>query len=210
MLGKTHFAVGIAVSTIYMHPTSLVSLASGMCIGALGSIIPDIDVGTSRSHRELLKIIGLLLLIIGVAVGADVFFNVGLYDAVIRNRDGYVLLLGAICFGFISICGMLTPHRSFMHSLFAMALLSACIYVIYPPVVMYFVAGFLSHVLLDTLNDKKVMLFFPLKRLSFAFRVADSDGKLNWFLFLLGTAFTIWSLFHTSLHILGLIGPNGY
>ncbi|MGN1393944.1 MAG: metal-dependent hydrolase [Succinivibrionaceae bacterium] len=205
MLGKTHFSFGLAASIIYGHPTSLTSYAIGLSVGALGSIIPDIDIGTSKSHKELLKIIAVLLFIIGMTVLSDVYFNVGIYETITKNRNGVIISIALISFAFVSIIGMLSAHRGFMHSFFALLLLSSCVYCIYQPVLPYFVVGFLSHLFLDIFNEKKVQLFYPLKNLGISLGIASSDGKLNWLFFLIGVGFFTWGTIHSLFHILGLI-----
>ena len=59
MLGKTHMAVGVAAGLVVMHPQNIQELIVGTGTLAVGSVISDIDIGTSDSHKEADKIIAL-------------------------------------------------------------------------------------------------------------------------------------------------------
>ena len=52
MLGKTHMAVGVAAGLLVLQPKNLQELILGTGVSAIGSVISDIDVGTSESHKE--------------------------------------------------------------------------------------------------------------------------------------------------------------
>ena len=52
MLGKTHFAVGIAVGLIVGQPKTIPALLAGIGVSALGGVLPDIDSGTSTAHKD--------------------------------------------------------------------------------------------------------------------------------------------------------------
>lgn len=56
MLGRTHFFVGTALSLAVMQPQSMASLVAGVGAAAIGSMISDIDSGTSQAHQEADKI----------------------------------------------------------------------------------------------------------------------------------------------------------
>ncbi|MDO7785788.1 metal-dependent hydrolase [Desulforamulus aquiferis] len=64
------------------------------------------------------------------------------------------------------IIGAITSHRGFLHSLAAIALLSAGLYLFWPglpkEVLFAFTAGALSHPLVDTINPQGVQWLWPL------------------------------------------------
>ena len=62
MLGKTHMAVGTAAGLLIMQPQNITELILGTGAAMIGSVISDIDIGTSDSHKEADKIIGLRFL----------------------------------------------------------------------------------------------------------------------------------------------------
>ena len=51
MLGKTHMAVGTAAGLLIIQPQNITELILGTGAAMIGSVISDIDVGTSGSHR---------------------------------------------------------------------------------------------------------------------------------------------------------------
>lgn len=56
--------------------------------------------------------------------------------------------------------GMRQEHRGFMHSITAGATLTACVYVVLSrQQACAFLAGFLSHIVLDLMNHKDLKLF---------------------------------------------------
>lgn len=52
MLGKTHMAVGVAASLLLLQPRTLPELILGAGTAAVGSVISDIDCGSSESSRR--------------------------------------------------------------------------------------------------------------------------------------------------------------
>ena len=57
MLGKTHMAVGVAASLLLLQPRTLPELILGAGAAAVGSVISDINCGTSESSRRADQII---------------------------------------------------------------------------------------------------------------------------------------------------------
>ena len=72
-----------------------------------------------------------------------------------------------------------------MHSILALGLLSGIIAVIYLPAVKYFSIGFLSHLVLDMFNYKKVRLLYPMKK-GVCFRMFHARGMANDIAFITG------------------------
>ena len=178
MLGKTHMAVGVAATLAITKPTTITELVLGSGIGALGAVISDIDSGTSESHKEADKIIAtvtIILLVIGIL---DYFLGLGIWNKMKNNRILYQIVIALLFFVGICVYGKEQPHRSFMHSFLAMGILSAPLAFLYPMAVKYYVIGFLSHLVLDIFNYKKVRLFYPAKR-GICFRLFHAKGMAN-------------------------------
>lgn len=185
MLGKTHMAVGIGVTLAVTRPNTLPELVLASGIGALGAVISDIDVGTSKSHKEADKIVVLAAVIIMGIVALDYFFQLGIWDRIKGNRAIYQIVIAALIFIGICAYGKEQPHRSFMHSFLALGLLSVTMAVIFPSVVKYFVIGFLSHLGLDLFNYKRVRLFYPMEK-GICFRMFHAHGMANDIAFVTG------------------------
>lgn len=69
MLGKTHMAVGVAASLLLLQPRTLPELILGAGTAAVGSVISDIDCGSSESSRRADQITFVLeTIVIGIVV----------------------------------------------------------------------------------------------------------------------------------------------
>lgn len=185
MLGKTHMAVGIATTLALTSQATLPELVLAGGVGAVGAVISDIDVGTSESHKEANKIIAMVTItMIGIGV-LDHYVQLGIWDRIKSNRAVYQLVISGLVFIAICMYGKEQPHRSFMHSILALGLLSGIIAVIYLPAVKYFSIGFLSHLVLDMFNYKKVRLLYPMKK-GVCFRMFHARGMANDIAFITG------------------------
>lgn len=190
MLGKTHLAVGIATSLAVTQPDSPQELILAMGIGGLGSLIPDIDVGTSESHRDADKIVILSCVLAFAAYMIDKMCSFDIVSRIVNNSGYYRIVLGMAMFIGICAFGKEQPHRSFMHSLLALILLSVAVGFIHFSMIPYFAAGFLSHLLTDALNYKKVRVLFPLKG-GVALKLFHAHGLANNVLLLFGVVLSI-------------------
>ncbi len=163
MLGKTHMMVGIAATLAITRPDTISGIVTAAGVGAIGSLISDIDVGTSSSHKDANRVIMLTIIVTALAVIIDFVGHLGMMQKIMNNSGMMRIITG--CAIFIAVCafGKEQPHRSFMHSLSALAILSFAVGLIYIPIVPYFVIGFLSHIATDIFNRRKVRLLYPLK-----------------------------------------------
>lgn len=190
MLGKTHLAVGLAASLTIMQPYSIQELFIGTGIAAVGALIPDIDVGTSKSHREAdIITVMTILSIVAVAI-ADKVFHAGVADVILR-QDRLVRLIPCLL-AFIGICafGKEQSHRSFMHSILAMVILTVLVGIAIPIASLYFAIGFASHLITDLFNFKRVRLFYPFGD-GVAFHMFHAKGIANTVLSLIGTILAV-------------------
>lgn len=178
MLGNTHFVTGIAAGLLLLQPASLPELIIGTGASAVGSVISDIDVGTSESHREADRIIAAACVIVAAVVSIEAIWHVGLYQRLMQNSN-LVRILGGTA-GFLLLCafGKEQPHRSFMHSLLALCALSACVGIVFPLASPYFFVSFAAHLALDLLNRKREKLFWPLGK-GICLKLCASDGLVN-------------------------------
>lgn len=168
MLGRTHFFIGTAAALAVLQPQTVPALVAGAGAAAIGGLISDIDVGTSQAHRDADKIITATVAVAVLTILAEYKLNLGIYR----------LLAGTAAFLLICAYGKQQPHRSFMHSFAALALLTACVDIIYPDVSAYFAVGFLSHLVLDFFNRKPEKLFWPWKK-GFCLGLCSARGLVN-------------------------------
>ena len=187
MLGKTHMAVGVAAGLVVMHPQNIQELIVGTGTLAVGSVISDIDIGTSDSHKEADKIIALAGLACFAVAAAEATMHLGIYDRLMRNSSLMRILAGVAAFLLLCAFGKEQQHRSFMHSIPALVLLTGCVEIIFPLAAPYFAVGFVSHLALDLCNRRDERLLYPLKW-GLSFGVCSSKGLVNRILFSVGFA----------------------
>lgn len=96
MLGRTHFFVGTAVSLAVLHPQSMSSLVAGAGAAAIGSMISDVDSGTSQAHQEADKIMAAVIAVSAVVIILDYKFHVGIYNRLMRDSSIARLLTGVL------------------------------------------------------------------------------------------------------------------
>lgn len=182
MLGKTHMAVGIAAGIAIFQPDSVMTAAVCTAGTALGALIPDIDVGHSKSRNKVQSIIGMTILITVTLATIEAAFHIGIYRQLMSNSSVVRILSGFAVFLIACGYGLKTSHRSFMHSFMAGAILTVCVYIIFPMVAEYFAVGFCSHLIIDLLNHRGEQLLFPCKK-RFCLDIASSHGLINEVLF---------------------------
>lgn len=159
MLGKTHYAVGLAASLAVMQPKTFTECAVAVIGGAVGGVLADND--TLRSDRRPDATIGQLLAFgtAALALLPDYVFHLGICRAIASTSGSS--LYGAIGFVILYLIGVHSHHRTFTHSFLAFALYTAAVSLIHPPLRIPFATGYLSHLALDVLNKKAVSLFYP-------------------------------------------------
>lgn len=181
MLGKTHMAAGVAVSLGVLMPDTPKEMLLCLTAAAVGGVISDIDVSTSDARRGFNRFLRAAGLAAAVSLIVECCFHLGIFRMI--QRRGYaVSLLGLGCFVLICLFGKSKPHRTFMHSLLALALLTGAVYVMLPAAAVSFGLAMASHLVLDVFNKKRVKLLYPYHK-GFAFYLCKADGTVNSILF---------------------------
>ena len=85
LLGKTHMAIGIAAALLFLQPDNLQDMVLGSGIAAVGSVISDIDIGTSESHKDANKISALAAAAAAAVVVLDRLWNLGLAQKILQE-----------------------------------------------------------------------------------------------------------------------------
>jgi inner membrane protein len=157
MMGITHFTIGLATSLAVMQPTSINGCLTAVIAGALGGVTPDNDMldqdnGLKVQFRALQVTAGML--------GLDIISGSGICESIISNQT--TSIIGLVGFLILWFLGRISDHRTFTHSFLAMMLYSLFIGFIYEPLAIGYMAAYLSHLVLDMLNKKKVPLLYPL------------------------------------------------
>lgn len=178
MTGRTHLAVGTAAALVACKPQNLKELTLCIGVAVIGSLICDIDVSTSKSHRTVEKVITLGIFAALLTAYMEYSWKIGLLSSFQTSSNGLRLLVGAAFFLLICGFGKEQPHRSFMHSFLALALLTGAVYVMYPEAAAYFAVAMCSHMVADTLNYMNVQLFYPIKG-GISLNLCHAKGTVN-------------------------------
>ncbi|MGM9629074.1 metal-dependent hydrolase [Butyricicoccus sp.] len=186
MLGKTHMAVGVAAGLAVMHPKNIQELIVGTGTLAVGSVISDIDIGTSDSHKDADKIIALAVFACVAVAAVEATMHLGIYQRLMRNSSLLRIVAGTAAFLLLCAFGKEQPHRSFMHSIPALVSLTGCVEIVFPLAAPYFAIGFISHLALDLCNRRDERLLYALKW-GMSFGVCSSKGLVNRILFSAGS-----------------------
>lgn len=177
MSGTTHILLGTAATICVTQPTTKTELIAATLVGALGSMIADIDTDNSkistffRSGLFLLILFGYLQLHYGVVDVSSIY-------QYMETQFALPQMIGCFVFLLLLLLGTFTKHRHVTHSIEYTLLLCVCMYFIQPSFVLPLAIGLLSHIVLDLLNYKKVRLSLLFK-LEFAFKICASDGAIN-------------------------------
>jgi len=188
MQGKTHLVTGTALALFLLCPSERGALVAGAGVAAIGSVISDIDEDHSKSHSGTVKTGAVLIGIICILILLDRVLKLDLLGYVrsmeAMSSPGSVAL---ICLVLLICFGILSPHRSFMHSFIGMVLTGLCVRGLLPELYVYYLIGFASHLLLDFFNKKGEMLFYPL-RARFCIGICRAGGFVDSVLFTAGFA----------------------
>lgn len=185
MQGKTHNMVGIACALsvagmINGGDVSLTVVATSVVAGGFGGLVPDIDLEESMGRNILKKIIkiGMILLLLYRLLNNFVC-GVPLPTPVSNTR--VIVSWGVLAA--IYFIGMHTKHRTFMHSLTVCIVSTLCIYALLPSWTLYYLTGYVSHLLLDLLNKKPEQILWPFPVGNVCLKLCISDGIVDSLLF---------------------------
>ncbi len=186
MMSRTHIAVGVAVGLAVAQTGSVPSCVAAIVGGSIGGVIADCDITPSRAHRDAL--VGRLIVagIAALALALDYWHGAGVCDYLVDNL-GVRFIAGVAAFALLTFAGAHTDHRSFTHSIFAMAAFCAAVYLACEPLLPFFAAGYASHLALDLTNTQTIRLFWPFGK-GVGLGLCHAKGAANSALLVLGIA----------------------
>ena len=200
MLGRTHKKIGVAAAFAVLRPSTIPACLGAFAAGAIGGGICDVDI-LFKNHpakdedpnrddyydgawEDVASNILLFLLFLLV----DWYFGNGAVDWFFEHLGFHTLAAGAV-FTLIIVCGTLSSHRSYMHSIAIGVILSGCVYVICAPLALPFAIGIATHLILDLVNKGKMALFWPLKK-TFCLNLCSASKTVNSVLETIGKVFS--------------------
>ena len=175
---STHAAVGACVGlALTMNQPAEYAIIGGT-LAMIGGIISDIDVGETGKKTTPIIIGGLSLGLLVAIVFAGRWVFPGIIELWKTTSGLLRTMVGSALFFVTCLWGMRKPHRSFLHSLLGMAILGGAVYLVLPVAAGYFLAGMVSHVILDLLNYRPVQLFYPLEK-GVSLRLCYSKSRVS-------------------------------
>ena len=193
MLGKTHMVVGAATALAVLQPSTVSGCLCAAAGGVIGGWICDIDVrnysaggedGDGESEEELVahsderwQVFVFVLIIAAICFVADYFAGDGMC-AYITSHLGIPMIVAVALFVIVCAYGIISAHRTVMHSILGGIVLSSCVNVLCAPLAPAFALGYASHVGLDLFNKRRLQLLWPLE-VGIKFGVCGSNGVAN-------------------------------
>lgn len=185
MMSKTHYAVGLATSLAVIQPKTINECLIAVIAGTIGGVLADIDILDNDYQADAL--IGQLLAAgtTAFAIVLDYLFKLGICQAIASHP--ILSIIGGVGYGVLWVIGFFSDHRTFTHSLTALALFSFAVWLIYLPALLGFAVAYFSHLILDILNKKKVPILYPLE-FGICLKVCYANKTANKFFMYLGFA----------------------
>ena len=174
MLAKAHIAVGMAAAFSIVRPETVADALPVIAGGALGCLICDLDCENRSEKSESSHWRVVMCLVAAAALIEDYLLDAGMWRTL--GHAGASLWSSSVQIGqylwFAGLAGFIitcvfasgSGHRGFSHSLMALALETAFLWLVFPATALPFAIAFASHVLLDMMNKRSVRLFYPAKK----------------------------------------------
>ena len=163
MLGKAHLAIGMAAAWSLAMPETVPAALPVIAGAAAGSLICDIDCDSPAEKKDASKYRILSAVITAAALIADKLTDAGMWKHLAQSGS-YLWCAGVAGLVLTLAFANVSSHRGFSHSLTALILETGFLYLIFPQCAQPFAVAFISHILLDMSNKKRVRLFYPAKR----------------------------------------------
>lgn len=173
MLAVAHFTAGCATAITLCQPKKLTDMVTVGLVGGFAGIWPDCDLANSKISKQANEAMRILLVLL-VFSALVVREGINIYDM----KRLMTFFGGIFIFIAFTMVSRTRPHREFTHSLVCAIGLFLVAKVAIPEYAIAVLVGILSHVLLDILNTKGVMLLFPFKK-GFKLGLCKSNGMVN-------------------------------
>ena len=171
MMAFTHLTIGMAAAVAIYRPDTFVDYMPVFAGASIGSIICDFDCRSEKNMRDALygRIAAFVIFIISVLI--DFIKKGKISNYVLSNLSNKLLLGGLVVFIVVSLFAVFSEHRKFSHSLLALVLYSGSLLFVCRPILIPFIIGYVSHILLDVMNKKPVLILWP----------SEKGFSLDWF-----------------------------
>lgn len=170
-------AVGVTTALLYSNMYGMrlsTDLIVPVIVGGIGGLVPDVDMSdiddeTKKFKKRVKYIIIVMVLLM-------------LLFWLLHDKLSLDLLVSSIALFILMIivCYAISAHRHLSHSLLAMGIFTYSLMRINENLGMMFMLAYLSHLLLDILNYKKVHFinFIPKLKNGFCLRLVKADNQV--------------------------------
>lgn len=199
---KTHVACANMVALGVIRPNNISSLLITCGFATLGGLLPDVDLKDSTTDKLFDRLMTSLITIIVMYFLIRYFLGIDLYDEVKKIDIVFNYIISLFLFIIMGYLGSKSSHRSFTHSFLGCFVYAFILsYGFDHNVLIPFLCGFISHIVLDLFNKKGVTLLYPCKS-RFCFNLCESNGKTNKLLFIIFSFFSVFFLILISIGII--------
>ena len=182
---KTHVVCANAIALGLIRPDNIPSLLITCGFASLGGLLPDVDLKDSTTDKLFDRLMTSLITVVVMYFLIKYFLGIDLYDEVKKIDIVFNYIISLVIFIIMGYLGSKFSHRSFTHSVLGCLVYTFILsYGFDYNVLIPFLCGFISHIVLDLFNRKGLALFYPCKS-RFCFDLCDSDGKTNKLLFII-------------------------
>ena len=190
MTGKTHMAVGVGVATLLLPANDAKTIIGGTTLALIGSLIVDIDTDKSKGAVLLKEAFGgaVILMILGVILKAK--FNINVLNYISENKTITQMFPALAILVIVLTIGKFSSHRGFTHSLIGIVAYAVPVYMLVGSLYIWFLIGYIAHILADMLNKKEVRLLYPLKN-GVCLKICSANGVVDKILFISFIAITV-------------------
>ena len=164
----------MAAAFSIVRPETVAGALPVIAGGALGCLICDLDCENKSEKSDSSHWRIVMAVAAAAALIEDYLLDAGMWRSLgqsggplwrLPGQAGQYLWFAGLA-GFVVTCVFASGsgHRGFSHSLLALALETACLWLVFPAAALPFAIAFSSHVLLDMMNKRSVRLFYPAKK----------------------------------------------
>lgn len=199
---KTHVACANMIAIGLVKPNNISSLLITCGFASLGGLLPDVDLKDSTTDRLFDRLMASLITVIAMNFFLKYFLDIDIYEKIKELNIIFNYLISVFIFIIMGYLGSKFSHRSFTHSILGCFVYTLILsYGFNNNILIPFLCGYISHIILDLLNKKGVALFYPSKY-RFCFNLCESNGKINKLLFIIFSFINILLLILISTEII--------
>jgi inner membrane protein len=182
---KTHVVCANAIALGLIRQDNIPSLLITCGFASLGGLLPDVDLKDSTTDKLFDRLMTSLITVVVMYFLIKYFLGIDLYDEVKKIDIVFNYIISLVIFIIMGYLGSKTSHRSFTHSILGCFVYTFILsYGFRYNVLIPFLCGFISHIVLDLFNKKGIALLYPCKS-RFCFNLCESNGKTNKLLFII-------------------------